>query len=200
MDIANITLPPVAQFTREELITASANPNLPTLQQLLPKLEPGWALETYGNGNSYTDPHARQININHCQPLNNGLRDLAWEITNAINTPKRIELETGAKNKTITELDFVMGIHTMEAEAQLNAMKTAAQLGYNLHEIGYSHLSISTYDSLMSETITLETYILTVANEVHELGKIKNAQGIELMAREEYANQYRLFLNSVLSV
>ena len=137
-----------------------------------------------------------QININHCQILNNGLRDLAWEITNAINTPKRIELETGAKNKTITELDFVMGIHTMEAEAQLNAMKTASQLGYNLHEIGYSHLSIATYDSFMSQTITLETYILTVANEVHQLGKIKNSQGIELMAREEYANQYKMFFGS----
>lgn len=196
MDIAEITQPPVAQFTREELIAASSNPNLPTLQQLLPKLEPGWALVTYGTGNSFTDPHNKQININHCQILNNGLRDLAWEITNAINTPRRIELETSAKNKTISELDFVMGIHTMEAEAQLNAMKTASQLGYNLHEIGYSHLSIATYDSFISETITLETYILTVANEVHQLGKIKNSQGIELMAREEYANQYRMFFGS----
>lgn len=196
METLNLTPPSIAQFTRDELIAASANPNLPALQLLLPKLEPGWALVTYGNGNSYTEPHNKQININHCQILNNGLRDLAWEITNAINTPQRLALETGAKNKTITELDFVMGIHTMEAEAQLNAMKTAAQLGYNLHEIGYSQLSVATYESLLSETISLESYIATVANEVHELGKIKNARGIELMAREEYANQYRMFFGS----
>lgn len=196
MESPELILPTAPQFTRDELIAASANPNLPAVQLLLSTLEPGWALETYGNGNSYTDPHARQININHCQPLNNGLRDLAWEITNAINTPRRIELETGAKNKSISELDFVMGIHTMEAEAQLNAMKTAAQLGYNLHEIGYSQVSIEAYESLMCATISLESYIATVANEVHQLGKIKNAYGVELMAREEYANQYRMFYSS----
>jgi hypothetical protein len=196
MDIVEITQPPVAQFTREELIASSSNLTLTTLQQLLPRLEPGWALVTYGTGNSFTDPHNKQISINHCQILNNGLRDLAWEITNAINTPRRIALETGAKNKTISEFDFVMGIHTMEAEAQLNAMKTASQLGYNLHEIGYSHLSISTYDSFISETITLETFIHIVANEMHQFGKIKNSKGLVLMAREEYANQYRMFFDS----
>lgn len=179
-------------FSREELIAASQQPQLKTLQIILRLLEPGWSLNVYNQGNSVTiaEGETRQILINANQEINRGLVDLAWEVTNAINSATRIQLTEDAKTKAITTFDFVMGIHRMEAQAQFSAMKTAAELGFDLRTYAFSSASVDAFNLFWEDKITDIDLIEVIAKEHYDKGIITDMLGNKDLARNIYEKQY----------
>ncbi|MBK8846560.1 MAG: hypothetical protein IPO27_08500 [Bacteroidetes bacterium] len=187
------------QFTRDELIAASQQPQLKTLQIILKLLEPGWALNVYNQGNSVTivDGDTRQILINAMQEINRGLVDLSWEVTNAINSATRLQLTEEAKVQKISAYEFVMGIHRMEAEAQFSAMKTASEIGFDLRTYAFSSASVDAFTLFWEEKITDTELIDTIAMEHYDKGMITDMQGNKDFARNIYEKQYHMLSTSV---
>jgi len=84
---------------------------------------------TNDKAGTWTNAASKQINIDHQANTTGMIQGLAWEMTNATNAQKLIQIESKASKGEISKEEYVMGKIRIESEALVNQVLIATELG-----------------------------------------------------------------------
>ena len=187
-------------FTREQLINEAFKYSL--VNKLFIKLDPvksGWTMDVYDKGASkiiYKDIKGIDVKIiliQNTQSIEQGVQDLVWEVTNALNAGRLYENQQKARTGTIDEKEYIMGNLRVEAEAMFNSIKIADAMGKDLTKM-FDAKTLEQYNAVKSGVKKVSDFVEGVSQTLYDSGTSDAGDGKgKRLAREIYAEQYQMY-------